>query len=63
MRTILLTTIAVTGFIYLSRVEYEMEAEEAAATEELMESQRLAEAADSLGLTGEDWVEYVNGED
>ena len=62
MRAII-AILAVAGFLFLSRWEYEMEVEESAATEELMETRRLAEAADSLGLTGEDWVEYVNGED
>lgn len=51
------------GFLFLSSKDYETELEEAKIEKELLQKAKLEQAADSLGLTGQDWMDYVNGED
>ena len=55
--------LALVGFLYLSSKDYEAEQESAKIEQELYRQARLEQAADSLGLTGQDWLDYVNGED
>ncbi len=57
----LLALLAIGGLLYLSRLEYEMEADELAAEREMVAQSERAAVADSLGLTGQDWLDYVNG--
>lgn len=51
------------GFLFLSSKDYETELEEAKIEKELLQKAKLEQTADSLGLTGQDWLDYVNGED
>lgn len=51
------------GFLFLSSKDYETELEEAEIEQQLRQQAKLEQAADSLGLTGQDWLDYVNGED
>ena len=55
--------LALVGFLYLSSKDYEAEVESAEIEQELRQQAKLEQAADSLGLTGQDWLDYVNGED
>ena len=51
------------GFLFLSSKDYETELEEVKIEKELFQKAKLEQTADSLGLTGQDWMDYVNGED
>lgn len=51
------------GFLFLSSKDYEAEVESAEIEQQLRQQAKLEQAADSLGLTGQDWLDYVNGED
>lgn len=55
--------LALVGFLYLSSKDYEAEVESAEIEQQLRQQAKLEQAADSLGLTGQDWLDYVNGED
>ncbi len=55
--------LALVGFLYLSSKDFEAEQESARIEQELRQQAKLEQAADSLGLTGQDWLDYVNGED
>ena len=55
--------LALVGFLYLSSKDYETAKEEAEIEQQLRQQAKLEQAADSLGLTGQDWLDYVNGED
>lgn len=55
--------LALVGFLYLSSKDFEAEQESARIEQELRQQAKLEQAADSLGLTGQDWMDYVNGED
>ena len=55
--------LALVGFLYLSSKDYEEEVESAEIEQQLRQQAKLEQAADSLGLTGQDWLDYVNGED
>lgn len=55
--------LALVGFLYLSSKDYEAEVESAEIEQQLRQQAKLEQAADSLGLTGQDWMDYVNGED
>ena len=55
--------LALVGFLYLSSKDYEEEVESAEIEQQLRQQAKLEQAADSLGLTGQDWMDYVNGED
>lgn len=63
MSKTLLILLAVAGFLYMSRMEYDMAVEEAAVEEEVRRSFDLAMTADSLGLEGQAWLDFVNRED
>ena len=51
------------AFTIVSTADYEMSFEDSAVKEEMIRGFELAQAADSLGLTGQDWIDYVNMED
>lgn len=51
------------GFLFLSSKDYETAKEEAEIEQQLRQQAKLEQTADSLGLTGQDWMDYVNGED
>lgn len=51
------------GFLFLSSKDYETAVEEAEIEQQLFRQAKLEQTADSLGLTGQDWMDYVNGED
>lgn len=55
--------LALVGFLYLSSKDFEAEQESARIEQQLRQQAKLEQAADSLGLTGQDWLDYVNGED
>ena len=55
--------LALVGFLYLSSKDYEEEVESAEIEQQLRQQAKLEQTADSLGLTGQDWMDYVNGED
>ena len=55
--------LALVGFLYLSSKDFEAEQDSARIEQELRQQAKLEQAADSLGLTGQDWLDYVNGED
>lgn len=55
--------LALVGFLYLSSKDYEEEVESAEIEQQLRQQAKLEQVADSLGLTGQDWLDYVNGED
>lgn len=55
--------LALVGFLYLSSKDFEAEQESARIEQELRRQAKLEQTADSLGLTGQDWLDYVNGED
>ena len=55
--------LALVGFLYLSSKDYEAEVESAEIEQQLRQQAKLEQVADSLGLTGQDWLDYVNGED
>lgn len=55
--------LALVGFLYLSSKDFEAEQESARIEQELRQQAKLEQTADSLGLTGQDWMDYVNGED
>lgn len=55
--------LALVGFLYLSSKDFEAEQESARIEQELRQQAKLEQTADSLGLTGQDWLDYVNGED
>lgn len=61
--TLYLAVLALVGFLYLSSKDFEAEQESARIEQELRQQAKLEQAADSLGLTGQDWLDYVNGED
>ena len=61
--TLYLAVLALVGFLYLSSKDYEEEVESAEIEQQLRQQAKLEQAADSLGLTGQDWLDYVNGED
>lgn len=48
-------------FLFLSREEYDMEREEARIEYERELEYEAIATADSLGLTGQDWCDFVNG--
>lgn len=55
--------LALVGFLYLSSKDFEAEQESARIEQQLRQQAKLEQTADSLGLTGQDWMDYVNGED
>ena len=55
--------LALVGFLYLSSKDFEAEQESARIEQELRQQAKLEQAADSLGLTGQDWIDFVNRED
>lgn len=55
--------LALVGFLYLSSKDFEAEQESARIEQQLRQQAKLEQIADSLGLTGQDWMDYVNGED
>ena len=55
--------LALVGFLYLSSKDYEAEVESAEIEQQLRQQAKLEQAADSLGLTGQDWIDFVNRED
>lgn len=61
--TLYLVVLALVGFLYLSSKDFEAEQESARIEQELRQQAKLEQTADSLGLTGQDWMDYVNGED
>lgn len=61
--TLYLAVLALVGFLYLSSKDFEAEQESARIEQELRQQAKLEQTADSLGLTGQDWLDYVNGED
>lgn len=61
--TLYLAVLALVGFLYLSSKDFEAEQESARIEQELRQQAKLEQTADSLGLTGQDWMDYVNGED
>lgn len=61
--TLYLAVLALVGFLYLSSKDYEAEVESARIEQQLRQQAKLEQTADSLGLTGQDWMDYVNGED
>ena len=54
--------LALVGFLYLSSKDFEAEQESARIEQELYRQARLEQVADSLGLTGQDWINFVNEE-
>ncbi len=61
--TLYLAVLALVGFLYLSSKDFEAEQESARIEQQLRQQAKLEQTADSLGLTGQDWMDYVNGED
>lgn len=61
--TLYLAVLALVGFLYLSSKDFEAEQESAEIEQQLRQQAKLEQTADSLGLTGQDWMDYVNGED
>ena len=61
--TLYLAVLALVGFLYLSSKDFEAEQESARIEQELRQQAKLEQAADSLGLTGQDWIDFVNRED
>ena len=55
--------LAFVGFLYLSSKDYEAEVESAEIEQQLRQQAKLEQAADSLGLTGQDWIDIVNREE
>lgn len=60
---ILLSLFALAGYLYLSSVDYEMACEDAQVEYRLRQEAELVRAADSLGLEGQAWLDFVNRED
>ena len=60
--TLYLAVLALAGFLYLSSKDFEAEQESARIEQELYRQARLEQVADSLGLTGQDWINFVNEE-
>lgn len=60
--TLYLAVLALAGFFYLSSKDFEEEQESARIEQELYRQARLEQVADSLGLTGQDWINFVNEE-
>ena len=60
--TLYLVVLALVGFFYLSSKDFEEEQESARIEQELYRQARLEQVADSLGLTGQDWINFVNEE-
>ena len=60
--TLYLAVLALVGFLYLSSKDFEAEQESARIEQELYRQARLEQVADSLGLTGQDWIDFVNEE-
>lgn len=60
--TLYLSVLALVGFLYLSSKDFEEEQESARIEQELYRQARLEQVADSLGLTGQDWINFVNEE-
>lgn len=58
-----IAVLALVGFLYLSSKDFEAEQESAEIEQQLRQQAKLEQTADSLGLTGQDWMDYVNGED
>lgn len=58
--TLYLAVLALVGFLYLSSKDFEAEQESARIEQELYRQARLEQVADSLGLTGQDWINFVN---
>ena len=54
---------ALAGYLYLSGQDYEMMLEDQRIGSEMMRVARMEQTADSLGLDGQDWLDFVNGED
>lgn len=61
--TLYLAVLALVGFLYLSSKDFEAEQESAEIEQQLRQQAKLEQTADSLGLTGQDWIDFVNGED
>ena len=61
--SIILFVMAMVAFTIVSTADYEMAVEDSAVKEEMIRDFELAQAADSLGLTGQEWIDYVNMED
>ena len=51
---------ALIAFTIVSTADYEMAVEDSAVKEEMIRDFELAQAADSLGLTGQEWIDFVN---
>lgn len=60
---ILLAIASLAGFLYLSSKDYEMALQDAEIERELRQEAELVRAADSLGLEGQAWLDFVNRED
>ena len=60
--TLYLAVLALVGFFYLSSKDFEEEQESVRIEQELYRQARLEHVADSLGLTGQDWINFVNEE-
>lgn len=58
-----LSLFALAGFLYLSDRDFEAEKEAARVEQRLYRQAKLEQAADSLGLTGQDWIDFVNREE
>lgn len=60
---IILALLSLAGYLYLSSVDYEMAREDAQVENRLRQEAELVRAADSLGLEGQAWLDFVNRED
>ena len=60
--TFLIFLLALAGYLYLSSSDYESEREAAATEQALLRQAHVEQTADSLGLTGQDWINYVNAQ-
>lgn len=61
--TLCLGILAVAGFLYLSCKDFEAELESAEIERQLLREAERVRVADSLGLAGRDWLDFVNMED
>lgn len=61
--SIIMFIMAMVAFMIVSTADYEMAVEDRENERELINKNNLASVADSLGLEGQDWINYVCGED
>lgn len=61
--TFYLLLLALAGYFYLSSEDYKQELEAAETEQALLRQARLEQTAGSLGLSGQDWLDFVNEED